>query len=115
MKNLFLLLLLILITTACTKNADKPENVLSQEEMVRIMADMQLAEAKVKNLRVSTDSARHLFSIYELQVFEEWGISPEQYKESYEYYLTQYDVMSDLHTALIDTLTRRQQAEKEQP
>ena len=115
MKNLFLLLLVILITNACSENADKPENVLSQEEMVRIMADMQLAEAKVKNLRVSTDSARHLFSIYELQIFEEWGITAEQYKESYEFYLTDYELMSDLHTALIDTLTKRQQAENTQP
>lgn len=115
MKNLFLLLPVILLTFACSENADKPENVLSQEEMVRIMADMQLAEAKVKNLRVSSDSARHLFSIYELQIFEEWGVTAEQYKESYEYYLSEYDIMSDLHTALIDTIAQRQQKENQQP
>ncbi|WP_017731815.1 DUF4296 domain-containing protein [Nafulsella turpanensis] len=113
MKNLFLLLLVTLLTTACSNNADKPENVLSQETLVRVMADLQLAEAKVKNLRVSTDSARQLFSIYELQIFEEWNISPEQYTESYEYYLNEYDEMSDIHAALIDTLSRRQKAEKE--
>ena len=108
MKNLFLLLSVILLTTACSENADKPENVLSEEELVRIMADMQLAEAKVKNLRVSTDSARQLFSIYELQIFEEWDVTAEQYKESYEYYLSNYELMSDIHTALIDTLSQRQ-------
>jgi hypothetical protein len=109
MKNLFLLLIIILLATACSQPSEKPANLLPKETMVRVMADMHFAEAKVKNMRVSTDSARHVFSIYELKIFDRWNISPEQYTQSYEYYLTRYDEMTAMQAALIDTLSRRQQ------
>lgn len=109
MKNLFLLFAVVLIIlSACSPGAKKPENLLSKETMIQVMADMQLAEAKVKNLRVSTDSARQVYSIYELHIFEKRGIEPEQYKESYQYYLSSYEEMRKIHTALIDTLNQRQ-------
>lgn len=109
MKNLFLLLLAVLLVTACSQEEEKPGNLLTKETMVRVLADMHIAEAKVKNLRVSTDSARQVYSIYELKIFDEWNITPEQYTQSYEYYLTRYDEMTAMQNALIDTLNRRQQ------
>lgn len=109
MKNLFLLFAVVLVLFAsCSSGSEKPENLLSKETMIQVMADMQLAEAKVKNIRVSTDSARHVYSIYELQILDAHGIDPEQYKSSYQYYLDSYDEMAEIHTALIDTLNQRQ-------
>lgn len=109
MKNLFLLFAVVLIVlSSCSSGSKKPENLLSKETMIQVMADMQLAEAKVKNLRVSTDSARQVYSIYELQILEEREIEPEQYKVSYQYYLNSYEEMQEIHTALIDTLNQRQ-------
>ncbi len=109
MKNLFLLFAVVLVVlSACSSGPEKPKNLLSKETMIQVMADMQLAEAKVKNLRVSTDSARQVYSIYELQILSKRGIGPEQYKASYQYYLDSYDDMSKIHTALIDTLSQRQ-------
>lgn len=109
MKNLFLLLLAVLFITACSKEAEKPDKLLTKETMVRVLADMHVAEAKVKNMRVSTDSARQVYSIYELKIFDQWNITPEEYTRSYEYYLTSYDEMTAMQNALIDTLSRRQQ------
>lgn len=108
MKNLFLLFIIMLLGTACSQSSEKPQNLLTKETMVRVMADMQFAEAKVKNMRVSTDSARQVYSIYELSIFDKWNISPGQYTQSYEYYLTKHDEMTAIHAALIDTLGRRQ-------
>lgn len=93
---------------ACSSKQERPEDLLSKVTMIQLMADMQLAEAKVKNLRVSTDSARQVYSLYEMQLFDKYGISPREYKTSYQYYLDSYDEMRELHTALIDTLNQRQ-------
>lgn len=109
MRKIFLLLSAVLLLAGCSREADKPQNLLAKETMVGLMVDMQIAEAKVKNLRVSTDSARHLFSIYELAMFHEKNISPEQYKASYEYYLNQYEEMKAIQKAVVDTLNQRQQ------
>lgn len=104
-----MLLIAIFIIAGCSQEVDKPQNLLAKETMVAVMIDMQVAEAKVKNLRVSTDSARHLFSIYEMTIFDEKHITPEQYKESYEHYLNRYEDMQAIQKAVVDTLTNRKQ------
>lgn len=109
MNKIFLLFALLLSFQACTKETNKPENLLSKEKMVGIMADMTLAEAKIKNLRVSIDSSRQIYREYEKSIFIERDVSSEQYKESYRYYLLNYKEMASLHAAVIDTLNRRQQ------
>ncbi len=108
MRNLFLLFTLVFLLLSCSEEGAKPDNLLPKETMVRVMADMQLAEAKVKNLHLSTDSTRKLYSLYELSIFEQYNVEPEQYRESFTWYLNNYKEMNEIHTALMDTLDRRQ-------
>lgn len=107
MKKIFLLLTLVLFALACTKETKKPKNVLSKETMVKIMADMTLAEAKLKNLRLASDTSRKIYQEYEKSIFEKMNVSAEQYQESYQYYLLNFNEMSAMHAAVIDTLDRR--------
>ena len=109
MKKIFLLLAVFaLFFQSCKNNADKPKDLLPKKTMAGIMADMAVAEAKVKNLRLSVDSSRQIYRIYENNIFKERGISSERYKDSYQYYLLNYKEMASIHEAVIDTLTRRQ-------
>lgn len=108
MRKIFLLLPLVFLILSCSNEGDKPKDLLPQETMVSIMADMQLAEAKVKNLHLPADSTRELYSLYELSIFEKYEVEPEQYQESFHYYLNEYNEMTAIHNALLDTLNRRQ-------
>ena len=107
MKKIFLLLALVLIGMGCSKETEKPKNLLSKVTMVKVMADMNEAEAKIKNLRLSMDSSRQIYREYEKSIFEQYGISSEQYQKSYQFYLLNYKEMTDIHNAVIDTLDRR--------
>ncbi|AHM59528.1 hypothetical protein D770_06325 [Flammeovirgaceae bacterium 311] len=93
---------------SCDKTLGPPKNVLSERKMVSIMADLHVAEARVKAQSVSQDSARHLYSIYELQILDKHNVSPEKYLHSYQYYLDNHRLMTRVHQATLDTLTERQ-------
>lgn len=108
MKKIFLLLtLLALFFQSCKNDAEKPKDLLPKTSMASLMADMAVAEAKVKNLRLSVDSSRQIYRIYEHNIFKNRGISSERYKVSYQYYLLNYKEMASIHEAVIDTLNRR--------
>ena len=72
------------------------------------MADLQLAEAKIKSVAVSPDSARHLYSLYEIQILDKHKVTPEKYVQSYQYYIENHRLMTRVHQAVLDTLLARQ-------
>lgn len=80
-----------------------------------MLVDLQVAESKIKTLRISSDSARHVFSIYEVQIFDKHNVTQEDYLRSYEYYLDNHRLMSRVHQAVLDTLLARQQKVENMP
>jgi hypothetical protein len=106
MKRLFLVFCLLM---GCARDQQLPPGILSQEKMIEIMADLHLAEAKIKSVRITTtDSARNLFAVYELAIFDKYNTDSAQFNQSKAYYLEHPALMQSLNTALLDTLNRRQ-------
>lgn len=114
MNRLFLCLL-ALTTFACDNTLGQPEGILPEKKMISMLVDLQVAESKIKTLRISSDSARHVFSIYEVQIFDKHNVSQEEYLRSYEYYLENHRLMSRVHQAVLDTLLARQQKVENMP
>ncbi len=107
MNRLFLCLL-SLLTFACDNTLGPPEGILPERKMISILVDLQVAESKIKTLRVSSDSARHIFNIYEVQILDQHNVTADDYLQSYEYYLENHRLMSRVHQAVLDTLLARQ-------
>lgn len=107
MNRLFLCLL-ALTTFACDNTLGQPEGILPEKKMISMLVDLQVAESKIKTLRISSDSARHVFSIYEVQILDKHNVTQEDYLRSYEYYLENHRLMSRVHQAVLDTLLARQ-------
>ena len=114
MKRLFLCLLALWVF-ACDNTLGTPSGIISEKKMVSILTELQVAESKVKNLRVSSDSARHIFSIYELKILNTHNVTPEEYLRSYEYYLENHRLMMRVHQAVLDTLMARQTKVEKMP
>ncbi len=114
MNKLFLYLL-IFCMFACDNTMGPPKGILSERKMVDIMVDLLVAESQVKTLRVSSDSVRHLFNIYEVKIFDKHNVTSEKYLRSYEYYLENHRLMSRVHDATLDTLLNRQQKVEAMP
>ncbi|MEQ8424952.1 MAG: DUF4296 domain-containing protein, partial [Cyclobacteriaceae bacterium] len=62
----------------------KPEGILSKEEMVDLMVDVYIAEAKLSIYRIPFDSAMKLFYPFEEKTLGERGLSDSTFKANYE-------------------------------
>ncbi|MCF6280366.1 MAG: DUF4296 domain-containing protein [Flavobacteriaceae bacterium] len=89
MKQFITIILLSIFISSCTSNTiyKKPENLISKDQMVDLLVDMQLAlgAKSVKN----KDGKRKIEYMY--LVYEKYGIDSTQFSESNFYYTTNID------------------------
>lgn len=94
---------------ACGNGDDRPENILSKEQMVDLMIDVQIAQTRVDNLRVGKDSAQKLYDKYHAYLLSEHVVEDSAFYESLRYYLNRPHDLNLIHEAVLDTLNLRLQ------
>ena len=101
---------LLLALPACDRpeDADAPPHLLPKDEMVRLLADLHLLEARVENSRLPPDSARALFLAQQKELLWSREITDSTFQRSYRYYGVHGKDLSEIYNAVIDTLTQRQ-------
>jgi len=97
------------ICIACGDQEEKPDGVLSKEQMVAVMIDVQIAQTRVNNLRVKNDSAQVVYDYYQAYLLEEHTVSDSSFYTSLQYYLNRPSDLNDIHEAILDTLNFRLQ------
>jgi hypothetical protein len=100
--------LIIPAVLACSKDDQLPEGYLNQQEMVAFLIDLHITQSKVQNLRLPSDSSELVFMIMEKDLLNEYAITDSTFYKSYSWYLDQPDIMYDIYTSIVDTLTLRQ-------
>lgn len=103
MKNAFFAFIFILVCFSCTKTTS-PKAVLSEEQMVSILFDIQLTEGKVSSLPVTFDSSQVLYSLMEKDIFLKHGVSDSVFTSSMLYYLEDAGKMDRIYARVIDSL-----------
>lgn len=110
MKLLSGFCVLLLLLSGCTNDQEQvdkiPENVLSEEDMVDVMVDLQLAESYVRNNRHNVDSIQP--AAFYNKVWQDHHTSKEQVKESFLYYTTKPALMEQFYEEVINRLTEKQ-------
>jgi hypothetical protein len=116
LKSIFFSLTLLLFSACGTKGSHTeikaPANLLSKEQMVKILADLHLLEAAV-NLRTAqnqTTSTKDSLSYSD--IFKKQGTSRDGFQESFKYYASQPAVLSKLYDEVLIDLTRREAEEE---
>lgn len=94
------------------KETEIPPGVLSRKEMVRVLIDVHLLEAKVKKLYLSKDSSQAVYDHYEKMLFDDLGITQEQYEQSTEFYVDHIDDYKPIYDQVVDSLLARQKSNK---
>jgi hypothetical protein len=103
------LLAFIFFVFGCGINSSRPKNVLSEEEMVKVLADIYTNEEKVNMLGLNPDSAHQVFDIMMAGISKTDGISDTAVKQSIYYYMEHPKELDRIYTVLIDTLQLREQ------
>ena len=86
-----------------------PENVYPEDEMVKILIEVHLLEAKIQKLYIARDSSQILYQHYEKKLFEELDVDREKYNNSMIYYVDNGYKMSDIYDRVVDSLLLQQQ------
>lgn len=98
-----------LILFLSCKNEERVQK-LSQNEMVRILSQIYIAEEKVNRLGLPRDSAEFVFDKMKDRVFKEFSTTDSAFKASLDYYWNHPDEMETTYSALVDSLNLKEQS-----
>ena len=105
-----LLLLLLLLPAGCQRPEDPvaPDPLLPRPQMVRLLTDLHLLEARVEASRLSPDSARALFQNQKAALLWQAQTTDTIFQRSYRYYGVHGQDLDELYQVVIDSLSRRE-------
>ncbi|MBO7617984.1 MAG: DUF4296 domain-containing protein [Bacteroidales bacterium] len=121
MKRLSIIVLLFVLVIACG-HKDKgfmPERLLTEQEMIDVMTDVQIIEADLhyqKSLeRELSDSIKiepkdyvKLSKEYYSQLFEHYGITDSIFSQNIRYYTERPEVLEHIMDSVMNRLSREQ-------
>ncbi|WP_338230376.1 DUF4296 domain-containing protein [Algoriphagus taiwanensis] len=105
MNRILILLLALVLVFSCRGKNSPPPGILSEDQMVMVLTDIQLTEGKVSALPVSYDSSQVLYSLLEKEVFLKHSVSDSLFTQSMLYYLEDAKAMEQIYARVIDSLT----------
>jgi hypothetical protein len=101
--------LALLIVFACSEvKVEKPENLMTREQMVAFLIDSHLTEGNLQVIRIDKDSLEVIFKQLEKELYIKHNIDSGQFTQSYHYYLHQPDQLSGIYDAVIDSLSLKE-------
>jgi hypothetical protein len=103
MNRIFILL--IIITSACVKQATTPPDLVDKETVANILVNIHVTEASIEQEQIALDSAKILYSTAHKDILAEYNISEEAFKKSYLYYLHDVKQMDEVYTLVLDKLS----------
>ena len=97
-----------LFVFSCTEEIEKPKNLLSEAEMAQILADVQLAEAKIGKMSfMSIDSSNLAYQKLEAGIFKKYKTDSSAYKKSFRFYALQPEVWASIYADVVKTLEKK--------
>ena len=99
----------ILLLFSCQTSERKPGDVLTKNEMVKVLSEIYILEEKANRLALPSDSAQQVFEALRQKFFESTGIQDSLFKKSFDYYMDRPQQMEEIYTILVDSLQLREQ------
>ncbi|MHC2992977.1 hypothetical protein OB13_15825 [Pontibacter sp. HJ8] len=93
----------------CQKQTTQaPDNLVPQETMVQILADVHIAEALIENRVIYPDTALMTYNQQQQRILASHNVSEEDFRKTYNYYLENLTLMDKLYEVVLDTLSVRE-------
>ena len=75
------------------------------QQVAVFLKDLYMLETKVKDLRLTKDSAKVVFAYYEKKLYEEHNLTDSLYRESIKYYLDDIKGLTKIYEIIADSLS----------
>jgi hypothetical protein len=82
-----------------------PEGVLTEQQMVKVLTEIYIAEEKTGHMGITRDSVAKIFPQFEANVFAKEGVSDSVFRKSMEYYKANPKKLENIYAALVDSLS----------
>jgi len=103
----------LLLTVACSQSPKPPPGTLTEDQMINILIDIHVAEAKANSASLrSQDSVAVYYKVLEREVFKKHGVDSVKYYSSYRYYMQHLKQMDQIYAAVVDSLSLRENSVK---
>lgn len=101
-------MLSLVLLMGCVGEPEKPENLIEKPEMVDLLIQVHLLEAKINKVpKRPGDSTQLLFDHYQMLLFEDLGVDSARYRSSMTYYLDNPGEFTSIYQAVVDSLALR--------
>lgn len=110
-RNFFYFLVVVFLFSCYHENREEvqaPEHLLTKEEMVDIITDIQITEGALTYRRTKRLELKYIREAMYRKVFEEHGITPTILHENYDYYNSDPKEMEDIYESVLAKLSRMQ-------
>ncbi|MDW3191603.1 MAG: DUF4296 domain-containing protein [Cytophagales bacterium] len=98
----------LLLLMGCVAEPEKPVDLIGKSEMVDVLIQVHLLEAKINKVpKRQGDSAHFLYNHYQNLLFEEMNIDSASYRSSMNYYLEYPEELTSIYQAVVDSLALR--------
>lgn len=108
MKSIFLIFTLLSLVCCSPASEPIPTNLLTEEQMTRIMIDVHLAEAQIENAGLPLDSGDAVYRKMQRQILKKHQVKETDFNTSYQYYLRNLNGLDKIYEKVIDSLTVRE-------
>ena len=105
MKQTILLFISFLFFLGCHSTTSKPSNLLPQDKMVEILADVYLHQQQT--YLVETKEENLDFSELDAQIIQKHGSNVKDFKASFQYYVLHPEVYSEILLSVRDKLEEK--------
>ena len=108
MKHLLFIIILFSICS-CTHIGDaKPADLIPQDQMIQILADVHVADALVEHKFGQQIPNLPLTNALYTRIYQNRHITAAQYKSSYKYYEMHPQLIDNIYTQVITELSKRE-------
>jgi len=108
MRGVVIIFFGLVAFTACQDNEHSKE-VLSHEEMVKVLSELYITEEKINRLGLPHDSAAKVFDYFHSKTFDKLGTTDSTFKRSLNYYMERPEEIEKIYSVMIDSLNLREQ------
>ncbi len=94
----------ILLCVLSSAHRELSAKLLSQEQMISILVDLEVAKAMARHYTADEDTTRALFQKNALLIYQAYDIDLDTFQKSYQYYLTHLEIIEKIYEAVVKRL-----------
>lgn len=102
--------LLTFLLTACSSD-DKPENLIPEDKMAKVLTEIHILEAQINNLHFQhEDSSVFVYQKKRFELMKTFALDTPTFRVSLKYYLLNPDKMKGIYTEVKKNLEAKKKA-----